>query len=222
MQQINIGKNIILNEDIKESYKTLKTNISFCGSYIKSIIVTSTAPNEGKTTVSFNLAKTLAHERKRVLFIDADLRNSSFNNNYEISSEVPLYGLSHYLVKQADMKSIIYQSNIHYLDIILSGPSSPNPTQILGDDALAYLIDTLYKTYDYIIIDTPPLGRVIDAAILANISDGAVLVIEKDKLSYKEVQNVKKQLDKTSCRILGAVLNKSDNKNKHYYSNIYE
>lgn len=222
MQQITIGKNIILNEDIKESYKTLKTNISFCGSYIKSIIITSTAPNEGKTTVSFNLAKTLAHERKRVLFIDADLRNSTFNKDYEISSEVPLYGLSHYLVKQADMKSVIYQSNIHYLDIILSGPSSPNPTQLLEDDAFAYLIDTLHKVYDYIIIDTPPLGRVIDAAILANISDGAVLVIEKDKLSYKHVQNVKKQLDKTNCRILGAVLNKSDNKNKHYYSNIYE
>lgn len=185
--------------------------------------MTSATPNEGKTTVSLNLARTLARERKRVLFIDADLRNSTFNTDYSISSDVPLYGLSNYLVHQVDHTSVIYRSNLHHMDIILSGPAVPSPTLLLEDESLEYLLEKVRELYDYVIIDTPPLGNVIDAAIISPYVDGAVLVIEKDHLSYKEALGVKKQLEKSKCRILGAVLNKSDNvKNRYTRNEVYE
>lgn len=223
MQEITLGKISTIEETSKEAYKTLKTNISFCGNNIKTILITSASPNEGKTTVSFNLAQTLARDRKKVLYIDADLRNSTFNTEYNVSSDVPLYGLSNYLVHQINHSNVIYRSNLHYLDIILSGPSVPNPTLLLEDESMEYLLEQVRNLYDYIIIDTPPLGNVIDAAIISPYVDGAVLVIEKDHLSYKEALSVTKQLEKSKCRILGAVLNKSDIDKKRYIKNeVYE
>ena len=109
------------------------------------------------------------------------------------------------------------------MDIILSGPAVPSPTLLLEDESLEYLLDNVRTLYDYIIIDTPPLGNVIDAAIIAPYVDGAVLVIEKDHLSYKEALSVIKQLEKSKCRLLGAVLNKSDNiKNRYVKNEVYE
>lgn len=105
----------------------------------------------------------------------------------------------------------------------MSGPAVPSPTLLLEDESLEYLLEKVRELYDYVIIDTPPLGNVIDAAIISPYVDGAVLVIEKDHLSYKEALGVKKQLEKSKCRILGAVLNKSDNaKNRYTRNEVYE
>lgn len=197
-----------------EAYKSLRTNIKFCGNDIKTICFTSCLANEGKSNVSFNLAVSLAESGSRVAFIDADLRRSIIIGRYRPNQEV--LGLTYYLTDQSLLDDIIYETNIENLDMIFTGPNPPNPAELLGSDIFNGLVKILRIEYDYIIIDTPPLGSVIDSAIVAEQCDGVIIVIESKATSYKLAQRVKKQLDKGHCKILGAVLNKIDNKNRYY------
>ena len=109
------------------------------------------------------------------------------------------------------------------MDVIFSGQVAPNPSELLGKERFASMIDRAKNEYgyDYIIIDCPPLGSVIDAAVVARVCDGTIIVIESDNLSYRITQKVKEQLDKSGCRILGAVLNKVEMEGKGYYGKYY-
>lgn len=188
-----------------EAYKTLRTNLVFCGDDIKVIAVTSCMPNDGKSTISRNTAVTLAEAGKRVLFIDADLRKSILTGKIIVDGE--LVGLSHLLSGQAGLGEVIYQSERKNLNAIFAGSYSPNPAELLGNRRFKQLIAKMRESFDYIIIDTPPLGSVIDAAIIATVCDGMVMVVRAGKISYKFARNVKAQLEKTGCRIMGVVLN---------------
>ena len=129
------------------------------------------------------------------------------------------YGLSRYLSGQKEMRDIIYETSIPNLDVILAGPYSPNPAELLEEDSFSDLLKMLKNTYDYIIIDSPPMGGLIDGAIIASHCDGAILVIESGSISYRLLQKVKTQLQRSNCRILGAVLNKMDiRKHGKYYT----
>ena len=203
-----------------ESYKTLRTNIEFSGVDTKVIAVTSCTPEEGKSTVTIELARSLAESGKRVLFIDADLRRSVLCGRYEIGHDVK--GLSHFLSGKSLANEITYQTELEQLVMIFSGVIPPNPAELLGQSRFAGLVSSARKVYDYIIIDTPPLGSVIDAAIVAKVCDAAVLVIEANVISYKYARTVKAQLEKSGCPILGAVLNKVDMKQNKYYGKYYE
>ena len=205
-----------LDFKINESYKRIRTNISFSGEDIKVITMTSSVPNEGKTEVSFNISRSFAEDGKKTLFIDADIRKSVVLARYGVDKEV--VGLSHYLSGQTKKsEDIIYETNVPNLDVILTGTKSPNPAELLGSNKFASLIDMLREKYDYIIIDCPPLGAVIDAVLVAKISDGTIILIEADNVSYKTVQTVKKQLEQGDCKILGAILNKVESSGKGYY-----
>ena len=152
---------------------------------------------------------------KRVLLIDADIRKSAYVSRYRIKQKVN--GLSQYLSGQLAKEFLIYQTNFLNVDIIFAGPMAPNPSELLEEEAFRELLEEVRACYDYIIIDTPPVGSVIDAAIIAKESDGAVLVIESERVSYKVAQKSMEQLEKTGCKILGAVLNKVNiEKNKYY------
>ena len=105
--------------------------------------------------------------------------------------------------------------------MIFAGPLAPNPSELLGDPAFGELLEEKRKEYDYIFIDTPPIGNMIDAAIVAEKSDGAVLVIESEAVSYSVAQKSLAQLERSGCKILGAVLNKVDMKKDKYYSSYY-
>ncbi|MDE6635481.1 MAG: polysaccharide biosynthesis tyrosine autokinase, partial [Lachnospiraceae bacterium] len=105
---------------------------------------------------------------------------------------------------------------------IFAGPVTPNPTELLGHKYFNRMIESMREKYDYIIIDAPPLGSVIDAAIITKVCDGAILVIENNVISYRFAQDVKKQLEMTECKILGAILNKVDTSKKGYYSGYYK
>jgi capsular exopolysaccharide synthesis family protein len=203
----------------REAYKTLRTNIQFCGKEIKTICVTSCMPNEGKTVVSFRLASSLAEGGKKVLFIDADLRKSVIIGMLKIDSAI--FGLSQYLSGMNSLEEVINKTKVDNLDIIFTGPIPPNPSELLGSDMFNELISEQRNKYDYIIIDTPPLGIVIDSANVAEACDGVLMVIESNNVSYKFVQQVLKQLVKSKCRVLGAVLNKIDMKQHGYYGNGY-
>lgn len=199
----------------EEAIKTLRTNIQFTGKNVKTIMFTSCFPNEGKSDVTFQLCQEIGNMGKRVLLIDADIRKSAYVSRYRIKQKVN--GLSQYLSGQLAKEFLIYQTNFLNVDIIFAGPMAPNPSELLEEEAFRELLAEVRGYYDYIIIDTPSVGSVIDAAIIAKESDGAVLVIESERVSYKVAQKSMEQLEKTGCKILGAVLNKVNiEKNKYY------
>lgn len=199
----------------EESMKTLRTNIQFCGSNRKVIMLGSAFQNEGKTDMSFSLAVSLAQIGKKVLFIDADIRKSVMVSRYQLDKEVN--GLSQYLSGQKRKEEILYETNLKNLSIVFSGPYSPNPSELLEEPMFSLLIHDAREEYNYIIIDTPPMLNLIDGAIIANHCDGAVLVIESGKVSYRVEQKIKKQVEKSGCRILGVILNHVNMESGRYY-----
>lgn len=191
-----------------EGLNQLKTNLAFCGKDIKVITMTSSVPNEGKSSVSFSLAKTLAESGKKILMVDADLRKSVMAAKYHIQGIDK--GLSHYLTGQAEIEDIIYETEVDGFYLAVAGPLTPDPTTLLDSDAFKQFISKAREDFDYVIIDAPPLGVVIDAVIIGKYSDGVLLVIEQGVIKRKVLQDVIKQLKKGEVRILGAVLNKVD------------
>lgn len=202
-----------------EAFNLLRANIQFCGKSTKTICITSCTSDEGKSAVSYRLAASLAENGKKVLFVDADLRKSVMFGRLKVDRAV--YGLTHYLSGMKSLEDVVYQTNIENFHIILAGPVPPNPSELLGSDMCKELIQTEREHYDYIIIDTPPLGLVVDSASMAEHCDGAILVVEAKKVSYKLAQHVVKQLEKGSCKVLGVILNKVLVKNKKYYGRYY-
>ena len=177
----------------EEAMKTLRTNIQFSGNGLKVIMLTSTMPDEGKSETSSQLAISMAQTEGRVLFIDADIRKSVLVSRFGVGQQI--YGLTQYLTGQRLLGEVLYHTNLPNLDIIFSGPMAPNPAELLSEDAFSKLIAWARNEYDTIIIDTPPLGSVIDGAIIAQRCDGAILVVESGALSYRLVQKAKSQLD---------------------------
>ncbi|MFR8548693.1 MAG: polysaccharide biosynthesis tyrosine autokinase [Lachnospiraceae bacterium] len=218
MAKIEI-KTDALNYECDEAFKALRTNLQFCGDDKKVIVFTSCTPDEGKSTVVHYLAMSLANTGKHVLLIDADLRKSVMAGNYRIPET--LKGLSHFLSGQAPLEDVLCNTDIDTLNVILAGPMPPNPSELLAGETFHKLLGAARETYDYILIDCPPLGSVIDAAIAAKYSDGAVIVVEAETISYRFVQEIKEQLEKGGCPILGVVLNKVDIRGQKYYYNYY-
>ena len=208
MKKLTIDFPKINDYRMTEGLNQLKTNLAFCGKDIKVITITSSVPNEGKSSVSFDLAKTLADSGKKILMIDADLRKSVMAAKYHIQGIDK--GLSHYLTGQAEMEDIIYETDVEGFYITMAGPLSPDPTTLIDSEQFETLVSKAREEYDYVIIDAPPLGVVIDAVIIGKYSDGVVLVIEQGVIKRKIIQDVIKQLKRGEVRILGAVLNKVD------------
>ena len=218
MKQIRVdfGKKDYKTE---ESFKTLRTNIMLSGVEHKVIAITSCTPNEGKSTISLSLAKSLAESGKSVLMIDCDLRKSILAGRVKTNDEIK--GLSHFLSGMADTNEILYRTQEEKLVVVMAGVVPPNPAELLGQRRFEALINSAKKVYDYIIIDTPPLGSVIDAAVVARVCDGTVLVVSAGEISYKFARVVKDQLEKTKCPILGVILNRVDMKKDKYYGKYY-
>lgn len=215
MPTINIDAITNLDQVTKEAYKSLRTNIEFCGSDVNVIAFTSFAPNEGKSSVSLNLAASFAELGKKVVLVDADMRKSVMVKRLELQEKSD--GLSSFLARKCSLKDIVSKTNVYELDMILAGTVPPNPSELLRKDVFAKLIGFLREHYDYVIVDTPPLGSVVDSAIIAKHCDGIVIVTAADMISRRSVKNIKQQLEFAGCKILGSVLNKVDaNKNKYY------
>ena len=208
------------NYFLREAFNTLRTNILFCGKQVKTIVVTSCIAHEGKTTVSLELSRSLAEADKKVLLVDADLRKSVMLARYTAAKDVS--GLSQFLSGQAELDDVIFHTQQEHLDVIFSGPFPPNPTELVGSQVFSDLLETVRPQYDYVIVDAPPLGLVIDAAVIANVCDGSVIVINQGKVKYRRAQIVADQLKKSGSKILGVVLNQTDRRHRNsddsYYS----
>lgn len=190
-----------------EAIKMLRANIQFSGYGMKAIAMTSCNANEGKSFVSFELAKSLAELGERTLYLDCDIRNSVAQARLGVTEKLP--GLSDFLVGKAQIGDILCKTDVPHLHMIFAGSLSPNPAELLSEDLFERLCDALKKNYDYIIMDTAPLGLVIDAAIIAKQCDGTIMVIKAGDTNRKQAQQVKARLEAANVRILGVVLNEA-------------
>lgn len=214
MKTIQLNPVFKQSYSLTEAYKTLRTNLLFCGKDIQVISVTSCIAGEGKSSLCIELAKNLAQAEKKVLLIDADLRKSVVVSLY--TNEIGIDGLSEYLSGQKTLDDVCYSVGEEGFDMIFAGQYPPNPVDLLSSDAFKELLEYGRAHYDYVLLDTPPLGMVIDSAVTCALSDGALLVVSADRIGYRLAQEVKEQIEKSGCRVLGAVLDQIDMQRSSY------
>lgn len=224
MERVLFEKLEELDYGMTEAMRSLRTNISFCGDKIHSILITSTVPDEGKSSISMNLARAMAEDGKKVLLIDADMRKSVLVGRHGLHKEGKgaIYGLSHYLTGQKKLEEVVYETNCEGVDLVISGPTVPNPTEILGNQYFDEMMEKLEAQYDMILVDGPPVGLVIDSAVIASKCNGVIMVVEQGNVSRRFVQSAKKQLETSGAKILGAVLNKVKKNSTGYYKEYYK
>ncbi len=202
---------------ISEQYRTIRTNIEFSSidDEIRSIMVTSSGPGEGKSTTTANLAVVFAQQGKRVLLIDADLRKPTVHYTFGITNT---FGLTNVLTRQMEIQDAIKTTNEELLHVLPSGPIPPNPAELLSSRGMKEFFEEAKGAYDMLIFDTPPVLAVTDAQILSNQCDGTVLVISSGRTEIEAATKTRELLEAANGKILGVVLNnKKMNKNSNYY-----
>ena len=190
----------------EEYYNALCTNIQLSGDKLKVISVTSVNPGEGKSTTSINIAWSFARAGYKTLLIDGDIRNSVMSGVFK--SREKITGLTEFLSGTTDLSHGLCDTNIENLFVVQSGSVSPNPTALLQSKNFNDMIETLRKYFDYIIVDTAPIGFVIDAAIITQKCDASILVTATGETNKRDVQKAKQQLAQTGKLFLGVILNK--------------
>jgi len=201
---------------ISEAYRTLRTNIRFSSvdREVKVVMVTSPGPGEGKSTTVGNLAVTYAQADQKVLLIDSDLRKPVLHRLFHVSNR---FGLTDLLVSGADPLQAIRTTSVPNLHLITSGPTPPNPSELLGSKRMAAIMEELRGRYDMILLDTPPIIALTDAQIVSSLSDGVLLVIDAGKVKQSIALRAKANLEQVNARILGVVLNNITHKEHDYY-----
>lgn len=206
--------------NISESYRVLRTNIQFSSvdKKLKSIIVTSAAPGEGKTTNICNMAVTFAQAGNKVLLIDGDLRKPRIHRVFGVRSE---RGLTLAITHMDTYKDNIISSKINNLDLMLSGPIPPNPAELLASKNFKKLIELLNEDYDYILIDSPPTSPFTDAVVMSTVCDGVILVVSSGMIDKEVIKYAKEQFVNVNVKILGVILNNLDIKSRSNYNYYY-
>ena len=196
MKQLKITKFPALDYAGNEAFNTLSTNLSFAGASVKKIMITSCHAAEGKSYLSMNLMRTLAQRGMKVALVDADLRRSMVNTQYGLQFENGRNddkGLSHFLAGMVGMEEVIYQTDIPNAIMVPVGRDVPNPLALLTNSHFAELLDMLARMADYVIVDAPPVGVVIDAAEIAKACDGTLIAVNYNDVSRQELLDVKQQ-----------------------------
>lgn len=201
---------------IAEQYRTVRTNIQFSSvdNELRTLVVTSAGPSEGKSTTTANLAVVFAQQGKRVLIIDSDLRKPTVQYTFRIDNYL---GLSNVLTKQTSLDEAVKPTSQANLWVLPSGPIPPNPSELLGSKGMIALLQVVQEQYDIIILDSPPVLAVTDAQVLANVVDGVVLVVSSGKTEIDSAKKAKELLDSAKAKILGVVLNNKKAQDSQYY-----
>lgn len=217
-------KNLITFKNPKsraaEAYRTLRTNIQFSSldKEVKTILITSSGPSEGKSTVVSNLAITIAQSGKKVVLIDCDFRKPTVHKKFGLPNSD---GLTNMLAQDKKLEECLRTASIPNLYILTSGPTPPNPAELLGTKKLASILNNLREIFDIVLIDAPPVLAVTDAQILSTQSDGVILVASYGQAEKDAVVNAKESIEKVGGKILGVVLNKIPEMAKGYYGKYY-
>lgn len=199
----------------KEAYNSLRTNLLYALSPTngKIVAVTSSNAGEGKSTVSINLALTMASANVKVLLIDADLRRPTIHKKLRIDNST---GLSKFIVGFETMSDSLKRNVFTNLDVMTSGPIPPNPSELLGSENMRVFLQKASDYYDYIIIDTPPVNIVTDVAVMSDCISGVLLVTSYGNTTFEDVKKAKSTFDKVNAKLLGMVLAGVENKKSIY------
>ncbi|MFT7828724.1 CpsD/CapB family tyrosine-protein kinase [Priestia megaterium] len=205
-------------DPVAEQYRTIRTNIQFSNvdQDIKTIVVTSSGAEEGKSTTTSNLATVYAQQGLNVLLIDADLRKPTGHYTFRLENHI---GLTNVLTRQSTLAQAVQESEIPHLSVLTSGPIPPNPSELLASAQMAELLKEMKEQFDMIIFDTPPILAVADAQILANQVDGTILVVSSGKTEKDAALKSNELLSNAKGKLLGVVLNnrKVEEGNYYYY-----
>lgn len=202
-----------------EAYRVLRTNIQFTSvdNAVKHILFTSAGPEEGKSSIVANLAVCMSQAGKKVLVIDADLRNPSQHKIFDLSN---YNGLTTTLAESVSVFTYIVKTSHEGLDILTSGPTPPNPAELLDSQRMKQILNEVNQVYEFVLIDSPPVIAVTDASILAQSVDGVILILAALQVEPEDALRAKEQLEKVGAKILGIVLNKAkvqSKKHRYYY-----
>lgn len=190
---------------IHEAYQMLQANLKFMSldKPVKTIVISSAVPREGKSEVAANLAATMAQSGRRVLLVDADMRNPSQHHLWGVVNSV---GLSNVVVDQSELRQAVKPITSN-LSVLTAGVMPPNPLSILDSEAMTAFLETVSKDYDYIVFDTPPLAGTADAAVLGKMADGVLITVRPGVADAASVAAAKSLLDRSEPNILGLVAN---------------
>ena len=213
---------------ISEIFRTLRTNIQFINSKknLKTLLVTSTLPGEGKSWVSANLAVTFAEAGKKVLLIDADMRKGRQHTIFGANND---WGLSNLLsgvdrsgrVENIDISKYVQATEVQNLFVISKGDIPPNPSELLASDTTLGMLTELESIFDLIILDGPPSLIVTDSLIISRLVDTTIIVVEYNNTKKENLVKVKKDIENVGGKIAGVVINKIPKQGKKYESTYY-
>ena len=205
---------------VSEQFRTIRTNIDFASvakGNVKTLLVSSALPSEGKSTITANLAVVYAQQGKRVLLVDTDLRRPTVARTFGVTDN---HGLTNYLADvNSDAGSIIHHTRMETLDVVTSGPVPPNPAELLGSSRMTNLIAELRQQYDLVIFDVPPFLMVTDAQVLMSKMDGVAIVVSGRQTTKGALQRTADMLKLADAPVLGFIYN--DRTRKKNSSNGY-
>lgn len=217
----NLSRNLISHispaSPVSEAYRTLRTNLYYSSvdKKLRSIMITSPDMQDGKTVTVCNLAISIASMESKVLLIDADLRKPSIHKQFNISNKK---GLTNLLLDDLELDDVLYEiEGIRNLKVLTSGVIPPNPAEILASNRFKEMLRLLLRSFDTVLIDTPPLCYVSDGIILAGIVDGVLLVISSNHTKINRAQFAVNSLKKADANIVGAVFTRVKTKTNEYY-----
>lgn len=202
---------------VSEQFRTLRTNVNFASpdTELRTIVLTSAAPGEGKSTTSANLATVFAQEGKQVLLVDADMRKPTTHYTFHMPNSI---GLSNVLTRQKTVEEAVRPTSVDRLNLMTSGPIPPNPAELLASNTMGMLIAELKKMFDVVIFDAPPVLSVTDGQVLANKCDGVILVVNSGSTEKDMAVKAKEAIEASNSKLIGAVLNNFElAKDSNYY-----
>lgn len=205
-----------------EAMNTLCTNLSYSGSGMKTILITSRHAQEGKSFVAMNLLRTMAQLQKKVVLLDADMRRSGILSTYRLQfSRNKTNGLAQYLAGMCSLEDILYETNIPNAYLVPVGREVLNSLQLLNSPEMPKLMASLRERFDVVLVDTPPAGVIVDAIDLARYCDGSLIVVSYKQGKRRDIVDIKNRIAKTGCNVLGIVMNKVEFKSissrRYYY-----
>lgn len=217
------NRQLIVHQEAKspiaEAYRTLRTNIQFvkAGEEVKTAMLTSAGPGEGKSTTAANLAVAVAQSGKKVVLIDCDLRKPVQHRIFGKKNK----GLTNYLVESIDPANLLMETEVDNLYLLPSGPIPPNPSELLSSGKMLELLNYCKAQFDFIVVDAPPAVAVTDACVLASKVDGVILVLAAGQVRPEMAQKAKELINRANGHILGVILNRVEIDADHAYYYYY-
>jgi len=225
MNKLELTRFKQVNYACREAVNTLCTNLKFAGKDKKRIMITSCIAHEGKSFVAINMMRTLAELGQKVILVDADLRKSQIAVRYGLHiTEGNGYGMAHYLAGMCSVDEIVYETDIPGAYMIPVGREVTNSLALLSTPRLKHMLNELKERFDFVLVDAPPVGVIIDAAEIAKSCHGTIFAVKYNTISRRDLAEAKNQIDRTGCKVLGAVLNDVDLdavSSKKYYNKSY-